>query len=121
MTKLKYFTWEEFDSPDLPNSGKMFMDRDFVYRLDNARELAGVPFRINSGYRTKNRNIRVGGSPNSSHLSGLAADIAIRTSTERFLIVNALLECGFTRIGIADTFVHVDSSSDKVQNVIWTY
>ena len=28
---------------------------------------------------------------------------------------------GFTRIGIANSFIHVDLDFDKSQNVIWTY
>jgi len=32
-----------------------------------------------------------------------------------------LLEVGFTRIGIGNTFIHVDIDKDKSQNVIWTY
>ena len=39
----------------------------------------------------------------------------------RFLVLDALLAVGFNRIGIADTFIHVDSDLDKSQNVIWTY
>ena len=56
--KLEYFCLEEFDSPDLPNSG-VNMDSDFVTMLDNARHIAQIPFKINSGYRTKERNARL--------------------------------------------------------------
>lgn len=119
MSKLKYFTWEEFDSPDLEKSGYMYMDRDFVERLDIARGIAGVPFVINSGYRTHNHNIRVGGSKNSSHKKGLACDISTPDSRTKFLAVRALLEVGFTRIGIYDNFVHVDDDEEKIQEVIW--
>ena len=63
----------------------------------------------------------VGGTPNSSHLIGWAADISATSSNRRFLIVQALMEVGFNRIGIGDTFVHVDCDPDKVGNVIWLY
>jgi hypothetical protein len=49
--ELKHFKLSEFDSPDLPGSGKN-MNPDFLKRLDEAREIAGVPFNINSGFRT---------------------------------------------------------------------
>ena len=55
---LKYFTYEEFDSPDLANSG-INMDRNFLQKLELAREIAGIPFKINSGYRTKEHNRKV--------------------------------------------------------------
>ena len=50
--ELRHFTFEEFDSPDYPGSGEKFMDREFLDCLDEARDIAGVQFKINSGYRT---------------------------------------------------------------------
>jgi len=97
------------------------MDVDFLAKLDEAREYANIPFIINSAYRSPEDNAAVGGKPNSSHIKGLAVDIRARDSRTRFLIVDALLAVGFTRIGIADRFIHVDSDVDKSQNVIWTY
>tara|TARA_R100000005_G_C4967455_1_gene181707 strand:+ start:94 stop:447 length:354 start_codon:yes stop_codon:yes gene_type:complete len=117
---MRYFVLDEFDSPDLPGSGE-FMNQDFLDLLEKARERAAVPFRITSGYRSEKHNKDVGGVPNSSHRYGLAADISCANSTRRFLIIEALLHVGFTRIGIADTFIHVDLSMDKPQNLIWTY
>ena len=117
---MRYFTYEEFDSPDVPGSGHQMRD-EFLEKLDLARGIAGVPFRINSGMRSYDWNRRVGGSENSSHLTGWAADISATSSNRRFLIVKALMEVGFTRIGIGDTFVHVDSDVDKIENCIWLY
>ena len=97
------------------------MNQEFLLKLDEARELAGIPFKINSAYRTPEHNAKIGGKPNSSHLKGLAVDISVTNSRQRFIVLNALLEVGFTRIGIADTFLHVDLSTDKSQQVIWTY
>ena len=63
------------------------MDEDFLYSLDHARELAGIPFVITSAYRTPEKNKEVGGSENSSHLKGLAVDIRVRSSSERYTIL----------------------------------
>jgi zinc D-Ala-D-Ala carboxypeptidase len=122
---MRNFNLKEFDSPDLSGSG-LNMDKDFLSMLDNARDIAKTPFRITSGYRTKEHNIaiykKLGKKPiESSHLKGVACDIACSDSRARFLIINALLEAGFTRIGIANNFIHVDSDCEKSQNVIWTY
>ena len=117
---LKYFKYEEFASPDVPHSGN-YMDDDFLTMLDNARELAGIPFKINSGYRTIEHNDKVGGKQNSSHIVGKAVDISIRNSRERWIILDALMQVGFNRFGLANTFIHVDSDQEKSQNVIWTY
>jgi zinc D-Ala-D-Ala carboxypeptidase len=117
---LKHFRYEEFASPDVPHSGE-YMDAYFLEMLDHARHIAGIPFKINSGYRTIEHNEKVGGTPNSSHIVGKAVDIAIRNSRERWLILDSLIHAGFTRFGIANTFIHVDSDDYKDANVIWTY
>ena len=117
---MKYFNIDEFDSPDEPGSGQ-YMDDDFLEMLDRARDFAGVPFVINSGYRTKAHNAKVGGTKNSAHLDGFAADIRCNASRERMYIVGALLEAGFNRIGIGNGFIHVDNDPTKPEDVIWTY
>lgn len=117
---MKHFNYEEFDSPDFPDSGNN-MDKHFLRLLDNARQIAGIPFKINSGFRTPKHNAKVGGSENSSHLRGFAADIHATSSSDRFKILSALIEVGFTRIGIANTFIHVDADPIKTKDVIWTY
>ena len=117
---LKHFKLSEFDSPDAPGSG-INMKPAFMQRLDNARAFAGVPFKINSGFRTITHNAKVGGVEDSSHTQGWAADIAATSGTSKFTIVNALLKAGFTRIGIASSFVHVDCDPTKPAQVIWTY
>lgn len=121
----KYFDLNEFDSPDIPGSG-MFMNPDFLNKLAKARDIANVPFTINSGYRTLayNRGLIARGipaSPNSSHILGLAADISCRTDRMRSAIISALLLSGFRRIGIGKTFIHVDLDENKTQDVIWVY
>ncbi len=97
------------------------MNVDFLALLDEARELAGIPFKITSAYRTKEHNAKIGGVANSSHIKGLAVDISINSSRQRFIVLNALISVGFNRIGIAETFIHVDNDKDKSNNVIWTY
>ncbi len=96
------------------------MSKEFLFVLDEAREFAGIPFIINSAYRSPEHPLSIK-NPSSSHIKGLAVDIKATDSTTRFKIVKALIEVGFKRIGIADTFIHVDLDLDKTQNVIWTY
>ena len=42
---MRYFTLDEFDSPDLPGSGA-FMHQEFLELLDDARDLEALRFRI---------------------------------------------------------------------------
>ena len=117
---MKHFTLSEFDSPDSPESGDQ-MKKSFLNKLDYARAIAMTPFIINSGYRTPDHNVTVGGKPGSSHLTGYAADIKAVGSRNRCKIVRALIESGFDRIGIGENFVHVDSDPEKDPDVIWLY
>jgi uncharacterized protein YcbK (DUF882 family) len=121
MKKFNNFTYQEFDSPDSPGSGAKFMSDEFITKLDYARDLAGIPFKINSGYRTKAHNKKVKGSPNSSHMKGLAADIHCADNKSRFTILTSLIAAGFNRIGIAKTFIHVDLDTNKDTGVNWLY
>jgi uncharacterized protein YcbK (DUF882 family) len=121
---MKYFTYKEFDSPDEPGSGKN-MRHDFLELVDLAREEAGVAFKISSGFRTEayNKDLLKRGykaSKNSSHLKGCAADIVCTDSAKRSVIVRALINVGFTRLGIAKSFIHVDNDPDK-PDAIWLY
>ena len=121
---MLHFETQEFNSPDLENSG-INMDAAFLQMLDDARGISGIPFNITSGYRTKNRNKLVGGVANSSHLVGKAADISVQSGNERYIIINALIKAGFKRIGVAKTFIHCDNDSleqgGTKPNSIWTY
>jgi len=117
---VTWFTAGEFASPDDPQSGYK-MDSTFVYMLDSARTIAGVPFKINSGYRSSEHNYLVGGVDNSAHTKGLAADIKVRNGRERKKILEALQYVGFNRFGIGKTFIHVDTDSTKPANVVWVY
>ena len=118
--ELKYFTLDEFDCPTFKGSG-VNMDSTLLRMLDDLRERYGKPLRVTSGYRTKEHNEAVGGVPNSSHLRGVAVDIAATSSRERHDILKLAFEVGFDRIGIANSFLHLDIDDTKPKDCIWTY
>ena len=104
------------------------MDESLLQMLDEVREKFDKPIHITSGYRTYAHNEKVGGkipdengNGGSSHLKGLAVDIACNNSVNRFDLINCLIEVGFSRIGIADGFIHADIDSNKSRGVMWTY
>lgn len=45
--------------------------------LQPLRDYFGVPVKVTSGYRSKELNAKIGGKPNSQHLTGHAADIIV--------------------------------------------
>jgi len=96
------------------------MDVDFLAKLDEAREYAEIPFIINSAYRSPEHKESIK-NPTSSHIKGLAVDIKAKDSRTRGIILEALRSVGFTRIGIAKTFIHIDLDYSKSQNVTWLY
>lgn len=117
---LRNFKLSEFDSPDDPGSG-VHMNPVFLSMLDDARDKAGIPFQIHSGYRTLAHNASVGGVGDSAHTKGLASDVQASTGIDKYKIVSAAMQCGFQRIGIGKTFVHLDNDLSLPNPVIWLY
>lgn len=81
----KYFTFAELIASDVakdkgidntPNWAEIDNLRNLTERvLEKVRMLWGAPIVVNSGYRSNNLNVLVGGSANSQHKVGKAADI----------------------------------------------
>lgn len=67
------FKVKEFKSRTCP---VVFIDRELIKVLQGLRSILGCPINVNSGYRTETHNKSVGGSTNSAHLLGKAADIS---------------------------------------------
>jgi len=118
---MKHFTKDEFKCGCGCNLNFDNMSYDLINKLVDAREMAGVPFRITSSIRCKKHNRTIGGSPTSSHLSGEAIDILCDSSITRFHILGGLIAAGFNRIGVGDFFIHADVDKEKYQEVIWLY
>lgn len=75
----KNFKVREFRCKD--GSDEILIDMELVRYLQQIRDWAGAPIKINSGYRTPSHNARVGGSKTSKHLQGRAADIVCAGKT----------------------------------------
>ncbi len=97
------------------------MSLSFIEKFTMAELISQTDFVITSGIRCPEYNKKVGGSETSSHLTGDAADIKVITSRQRYIIVKALLQSGFKRIGIGKTFIHVDDDPAKPKKLIWLY
>jgi hypothetical protein len=102
------------------------IDSNFMNMLNKAREIADIPFSLTSACRCPQRNKKEGGSSSSSHISTnrrkcKAVDISANTSRKRFIIIAALIKAGFTRIGVAKNFIHVDLDNSKPLRVMWLY
>jgi len=118
IKQCKYFKSSEFDSPDVPGTGKQ-MQHSTLLMLCKAREIADVPFKINSGYRTKAHNKKVKGVSDSAHLKGYAVDISTLNGQHQEKILRALRQAGFKRFGVYTNFIHTDNDPSKKQLVAW--
>lgn len=124
MAKYRYFSDKDFENCLVPCSIDCMNDT-LLSMLDGARHLAGIPFIVNCGYRSKEWEKSNGRSGDSAHVYGLAVDIKCLDSISRFKIVSAAIKSGFPRIGIAKRFIHLDIGNfyapDKFKPCIWLY
>ncbi len=101
----KNFKLREFQCTD---SGSLVkLDSGLLNKLQLLRDKLNNPVNITSGYRTLECNKRVGGSSNSYHMKGMAADIYSPGYTPAEIAKVAEV-VGFTGIGTYSNFVHVD-------------
>ena len=118
---MKYFKIEEFTC-----DGEICYDKmspKLLKMLDQAREKANTPFKITSSWRSQEKNNSLkNSSKNSSHLKGMAVDIACNSGLERLKIFSGLVKAGFTRVGISDKggFIHADCDDSKIDS-LWIY
>ena len=98
-------------------------DPELIRMLQVARDLYGKSMIISSGCRCIKHNRNVGGAANSAHITGMAADIATPTGVDRYLIIKALIQAGFERLGINfnKKFIHVDIDYSKPSPTIFSY
>ena len=109
---MDFFRPEEFACPCC---GECPMDAKMLIKLDAARRVAAIPFRVTSGYRCPRHDAEIGGKGN--HITGKAVDLACSEPLPRMKIVRALLSVGFPFVEIADRHVHADLLSDKHQGM----
>lgn len=98
------------------------IDPSFVWKLQNSRDIVGVPYTITSGCRCQAHNARSGGAPSSAHVprenyrNVRCADIACSDILTRKRILADVVK-RFKHVGIARTFIHVDDDPEKPEGV----
>lgn len=91
----------------------VLVDDELVEIIQKIRDHFGASVNINSGYRCKPHNAKVGGKSNSRHMQGKAADIVVEGVKPREVAKYAE-SIGVRGIGLYETdkdghFVHVDT------------
>lgn len=112
--------------------GKSDIDMKIVWFLQYLRESTNEILNVNCGCRCEFWNATKKRSLTSSHLLSLAVDIRMKSLRYRFLILDAIFKAPInfkysdnglipTRIGIAQSFIHLDIDFNKVQDLVWVY
>jgi len=112
-TFIRNFDYSEFDCYTTPGSGYKHMDREFLLMIDEARQIAGITFKILRGYVTPAHSDRINLPKDHPHLLGRAACIWCKDSSKRLKIVSSLLEVGFVRIGISPEHIYIDNDETR--------
>ncbi len=112
---------------------KAEMDDEFMRMLQELRNVAGFPFRINSGFRCLKHNAAVSSYKKSKagiHTFGKACDISVMSisTTQTLHLIKQAQDIGFTGLGLKlngdrkGRFLHVDNRGDDFSPpAVWTY
>ena len=116
---------DDFTSEDVAcqYTGENEISDRLLLKLDLLRARCGFPFVITSGYRSEDHPIEARKERPGTHAQGIAADIKVTDGIQRFKIVEEAIAMGFSGIGVARDFVHVDirSLDTSESPVMWTY
>jgi|TARA_B100001094_G_scaffold318911_1_gene363038 uncharacterized protein YcbK (DUF882 family) len=114
---FRYFKIEDFACSE---TGENEIRYDFVSALDDLRGVCGFPFIITSGYRSPSHSAESAKARPGQHTLGVAADIKVTGGAQRHAIVSNAIKLGvFKGIGVAKTFIHVDTRD--TDPMIWQY
>ena len=107
------------------------MDDDFMRMLQELRDVAGFPFRINSGKRCIKHNAEISSHKKQGiHTYGKAVDISVMSisTTQALHLIKQAQDIGFTGFGLnlkgerKGRFIHIDNrGEDFSPPAVWTY
>jgi len=110
----KHFSREEFQCSC--GCGGDTVDYALVEVLEDVREYFNTPIVINSGYRCACHNADIGGSTNSQHIRGKAADFrVVGIPEEEVVSYLESLHPNEYGIGVYQGRVHIDVRSPKAR------
>ena len=122
MILTNNFNSTEFDCNDgsaMPKEVLLNVQK-LANQLQVLRDSLGVSITVNSGYRSTSHNKKIGGSINSQHLLGKAADITaqgytpaqVHAKIEELINSGHMLQGG---LGSYSTFTHYDIRKNKAR------
>ena len=116
-----FFTKAEFDCK---HTGNNEMQHKFMLKLVELRKLFNQPMRITSGYRDPSHPVEAKKThSNGEHTKGKCCDVAC-SPQDRYRLVALAIQLGFTRIGVANSFIHLGTATSEdglPSPAIWIY
>jgi len=116
------FSLSEFESKDGATTPEDVLRnlQKVAKQLQILRDYVGLPIKVNSGYRSPEHNEKIGGSKNSQHKLGKAADIVIAglKPSEVYDLVERLIREDVLNIGGLgkyNSFTHIDIRETKAR------
>lgn len=109
----QHFKAEEFRCKD--GTKEFLWAPELLAVLETIRNHFNEPVIINSGYRTPTWNTKVGGTKNSYHMKGMAADIVVKNHNSKEVAEYASKVLGELGGGVIkySNFVHIDVREQK--------
>lgn len=113
-SQVSYWPWRNFAPKEIASKGdeSLEVDEDALNKLQLLRDLMGCPLILNSAYRDRLHNARVGGAPRSMHKYGRAFDVRLGDFDKQDLLDYARA-VGFTGIGFYGSFLHIDTGKNR--------
>ena len=122
MKLTKNFSKSEFDSKDGAEMPKevLLNVQKLANQLQVLRDSLGVSITVNSGYRSPSHNKKMGGTINSQHILGKAADITAQgyTPAQVYAKIEELINSGDMLqggLGSYSTFTHYDIRRNRAR------
>lgn len=105
------------------HTGRNEMQVEFMDKLHELRLAYGKAMIVTSGYRHWSHPVEAKkGHKNGEHTKGMCADIACRSSGERYELLELAFKLGFPRIGFHSGFLHLGLGGDGLPSrVFWDY
>lgn len=96
--------------------GQCKIEPELLFVLERVRVKFGKPVTVTSANRCESHNKRVGGSPRSKHLLGVAADIRVKSipANEVYNYLDRLYQDKYG-LGQYDNFTHVDVRPNRAR------
>ena len=108
---LSILKWSMLDSPDKLGSGKMFMESEPVFILDEVLRKERINAFIMLGYVSKVYGDKILTPINSSHRAGKAIEVRCINNIKRFKIIKGLIQYGIERIEVSNEFIYFDTDN----------